>query len=186
MAITDMLKGGNPSAKFPTVGTTIGGTVVEAEPVQARNFDSGEPEVWDDGRPKMQIRVTVETDLRDPEDEHDDGKRGIYVKAWGDNFKALKAAIRAAGDDDVRPGGTFSATYYADGPKPKKGFAPKLFSYTYTKPSGAAALLKTPEAAPAPAAAPVAAPAPAPAPAAPAETDPAYAAFLAYQASQSA
>lgn len=184
MAITDLLAGGTPSAKFPEVGTTHTGTVIEAEPVQARDFDSGELKTWDDGKPMMQIRVTIQTAERDPEITDDDGVRGVYIKAWGDQLKALKKAIREAGDDDVRPGGTFTATYVGDGEKPKRGYAPKLYAYSYSKPSGAASLLKE---SPAPAAASVPAPVAAPAPApAPAEVDPAYAAFLAYQASQNA
>lgn len=204
MAIGDFLKSGNKSASFLTIGTSHGGTVLSAESRQATDIKTGELKTWDDGKPIMQIVITVQTNERDPELEADDGKRGIYIKAYGDQLRELKRAVREAGDDDVREGGTFTATYVGDGEKTNKAFdAPKLFSYSYQKPSGAAALIKgadtTPAAAPAPAApvdpayaaylAAQAAPAPAPAPEptpAPAEVDPAYAAFLAYQASQSA
>lgn len=177
MPIGDLLKGGAKSASFPTIGTSFSGTVISAEVKQSSNFDTGELETWDDGRPKNNIVVTIQTDVRDPEVEHDDGVRGVYIKTWGDNFRALKKAVRESGDDDIHEGGTFTATYVSDGPKPKKGYAPKLFSYTYTKPSSTAGLLAEAPAAPA-AAAPVAAPSPSEV------SDPAYAAFLAYKASQ--
>jgi len=51
---------GIPSAKFPTVGTTVTGTIVrEPELQQQTDFDTGEPLTWPDGRPRMQVRVIL-------------------------------------------------------------------------------------------------------------------------------
>ena len=76
------------------VGTSFTG-VTTAPPIasQQTNFDTRKPEYWDDGRPKMQLILELQTDLR--EDEDDDGIRRLYVKgqmlsAFRDEMKRLK------------------------------------------------------------------------------------------------
>lgn len=136
MSMKDLLASdGSATAKFEALGTRIGGTITACDIRQARNFTTGEPEFWDDGGPKQQAVITVQTDLRDPAVTDDDGKRSIYVKWWGESREALKAALKAAQDDDVRPGGQFFATYSGDKASDRKGFnATKLFTYEYTQP----------------------------------------------------
>lgn len=129
-SLDDLLVGGNKSAKFPTVGTTYSGKVTSVETRQATNFDTGKPEFWDDGTPKMQAVISVQTTER--ENAEDDGVRSIYIKMWGDQKKALIRASQEAGGSPA-VGDTFTATYYADGEKPQRGFAPKLFKYTIAK-----------------------------------------------------
>lgn len=144
MSISDLLNsGGGKTFKFDTPGATISGTVVSAEVVQKRNFDTNEAEFWSDGKPVQQIRITLSTTLRDPADPEDTGERSVYVKGWGDQLRTLRAAIRAAGADDVTAGGTFTATYTHDGELPpgKRGFPPKVYEYAYRAPSGTAGLL---------------------------------------------
>lgn len=60
-------------------GATITGVVLDMKEVQRTNFDTKKPEFWDNGDPKMQYRVTLQTELRDPERPHDDGKRDLYL-----------------------------------------------------------------------------------------------------------
>ena len=142
--ITELLNsGGGKTFKFSEIGASVTGTVESAEVVQKRNFDSGEPEFWSDGKPVQQIRVSLSTSLRDPADPEDDGNRSVYIKGWGDQLRALRSAIKAAGADDLEAGGTFTATYVRDGELPagKRGFAPKLYEYTYAKPSTTAGLV---------------------------------------------
>ena len=144
MGISELINStGGKTFKFDGVGVTITGTVASAEVMQKRNFDSGEPEFWSDGKPVQQIRITLDTDLRDPSDPEDDGQRSIYVKGWGDQLRALRAAIKAAGADDIEQGGKFTATYVRDGELPagKRGFAPKVYEYVYAKPSTTAGLV---------------------------------------------
>lgn len=146
MPIADALASSTgKSAKFPTVGATITGTVISADVVQARNFDTGDPEFWADGSPKQQFRITLTTDLRDPSDGGDDGTRSVYVKAWGDGKKELQRAVKASGAADILTGGTFTATYTGDGELPagKRGFPPKVYRYEYVAPSATAAALTT-------------------------------------------
>lgn len=169
MGISNLLNaGGGKSFKFDHVGATVTGTVDAAEVVQKRNFDTGEPEFWSDGGAVQQIKVTLATSERDPGDAEDDGTRNVYIKGWGDQLRALKAAIKAAGASDIEPGGTFTATYVRDGELPagKRGFPPKVYEYVYKAPSGTAGLLADPAPAATPAvqpSAPQAAPQPAPA-----------------------
>lgn len=144
MSLSDLLaKQGGRSFKFDHVGATVTGTVVSADVMQKRNFDSGEPEFWADGKPVEQVAIVLDTSERDPSDPEDDGKRSIYIKGWGDQLRALRAAIRSAQATDIEPGGTFTATYVKDGELPpgKRGFAPKVYTYEYRKPSSTAGLI---------------------------------------------
>lgn len=139
MNADDFFAGGTPSAKFDTIGVTVAGTITRVgEPMQQRDFTSGAPKVWDDGRPMMQLPVDVQTDLRDPEIAHDDGTRAIYIK--GELQKAIRTAVRQAGATGLRVGGSLSVTYTGDGTAKQRGMnAPKLYSAVYTAPAAQAA-----------------------------------------------
>ena len=64
MSITDLInQQGSKSFKFDLPGATITGKVVSAEAKQATNFDTGQPEFWDNGDPKMLIRFVLQTSL---------------------------------------------------------------------------------------------------------------------------
>lgn len=128
--LDQILAGGGKTAKFETIGTTYSGTVLSAELRQATNFDTGKPEFWDDGKPKMQVVVSIQTNERN--DAEDDGARSVYIKAWGDQKRALQAAAKAAGGSPA-PGDTFTVRYIADGEKPARGFAPKVYEYKIVK-----------------------------------------------------
>jgi hypothetical protein len=152
--LDSLLNGGGKSAKFPSVGTSYTGKVTSVEVRQATNFDTGEPESWPDGNPKQQIVVSLETNLQ--EDADDDGARSIYIKAWGDSLKAFRQANKTAGGT-LASGDTFTATYVADGPKPARGYPPKIYKYEIKKGSPLDAVVGDVWA-PAEAAAPAAAP----------------------------
>lgn len=139
---TDLLAGsGGKTFKFETIGDTITGTVTDdASLSQVTDFETGKPDTWDDGQPKMQLRVNVQTQLRDPADPHDDGVRSVYVKWWGGQRKALQQALREAGARGIAAGTTFTATYVGDGEAPRRGFsAPKLYRYEVKPPASAPA-----------------------------------------------
>lgn len=62
------------------VGHTVIGTIVDQPKAeQMKKFDSDELDFWPSGDPKMQIVVTIQTDLRDPADANDDGKRRLHI-----------------------------------------------------------------------------------------------------------
>lgn len=165
----DFLAGGAPSARFENVGDTFGGRIVE-EPEQSQQTDykSGELLWWDKEKtqPRMQLIVTVQTDLRDPEISEDDGKRRIFVKGKS-MTNAVRGAVKAAGSKGLDIGGELHVTYIGLGEAKPRMEPPKLYRAQYAKPNASASFLANDEPAPAKVAETVApAPAPTPAPAA--------------------
>lgn len=130
--------------KNTPIGTTVQGTITDADVRQTTDFDTGKPETWDDGTPKQQLRIVVQTDQRTSAD--DDGKRAIYVKWWGEQRLALLAAIDKAGDDDVQIGGQFWARFSGTKPNEKNPRLNdiKLYEYAYQKPANTAGLNMNP------------------------------------------
>ncbi|ARQ95507.1 hypothetical protein I5G81_gp68 [Mycobacterium phage Shandong1] len=133
------LGGGGPaSAKFKTYGDTVGGVItVEPEQRQQTDLNTNEPLTWKDGSPRMQLVVTVQTDLNDPEIEDDDGLRRLFVK--GEMRKAVQKAVIAAGAKGLDVGGELHVTYVGDGEKKGNLTPPKLYTAKYTKPAAGAA-----------------------------------------------
>ncbi|KPI09893.1 hypothetical protein OV450_3384 [Actinobacteria bacterium OV450] len=129
-----LMGGGVKSASFdgaPPI--TWEGTIVEFGKQQKRDFDTNEPVFWSDGRPKEVLRVTLQTNQRDPSDPEDDGQRAVYLewkKAW-----AVRDAVKASGAK-FEPGGYLSLTYTHDGQlaQGKRGKPPKEFKATYSPP----------------------------------------------------
>lgn len=160
MSIRDLVNAAQagPKAFFnknSTVGDMVTGKVVSAEVRQMTDYDDGKPLTWDDGNPMQQVVVTLATDLRDPSIEGDDGQRRVFVKWYGSDRRALLEALDDAGADDLLPGGTFTAVFTGLGEqKDRKKNPPKLYSYTYVAPSGAAAAIQQAQAAQQPATAP--------------------------------
>ncbi len=132
------LGGGGPaSAKFKSHGDTVGGVIaVEPEQRQQTDMKTNEPLTWKDGSPRLQLVVTVQTDLIDPEVEDDDGMRRLFVK--GEMRKAVQKAVIAAGAKGLDVGGELHVTYVGDGEKQGNLSAPKLYSATYKKPAAGA------------------------------------------------
>lgn len=141
-----LMSGGTPSAKFPTVGTSVTGVIDRKPEVQQqRDFDSGEPLTWDDGSPRKQLKVVLQTDERDPDIEDDEGYRALYVKAALKN--AIQQAVRKSGAKGLKVGGRLTVVYAKDGEAKRRGMnAPKLYSAEYVPPPDAAdEVLNTPE-----------------------------------------
>lgn len=140
----DFLLGGSvPSAKFPVIGTTVAGRITTPPTVeQQRDYTTGEAKFWDDGKPQMQLVVTLATNLRDPQISDDDGTRRLYVK--GQLKNAVAQAVRAAGARGLEVGGLLEVTYARDGERKNPRFnAPKEYTATYVP--AAAAELHTPD-----------------------------------------
>ena len=49
---------GPPAVKFGDVGSYVNIGIVNVEEVQSRDYDTGDAEVWPDGKPKMHPRIT--------------------------------------------------------------------------------------------------------------------------------
>lgn len=134
------------SAAFKAIGTVVTGTITE-EPVlvQQTEFGNGTPKVDKNGRPIMQMIVSVQTDLRSwdgaikpPTDENgipkppsdDTGLRTLWVK-----FKlrdAIADALRKAGAKGLAVGGKLAVAYTAD--STFNGFSVKEYQAKYEAP----------------------------------------------------
>lgn len=125
---------------FPTVGTTITGTIV-GEPVvrDATDPATGEVQTWKDGNPKKVLVVTLQTDLRDhPED---DGQRSVWISTVGQK-KAVGDAVVAAGRRGLDPGGKLTLTFTGLGEKTNPAFnPPKVFAAQYVPPNASEGFL---------------------------------------------
>jgi len=120
-----------PAVSWPEIGTTVEGVILKLEHGQARDPD-GNPKTFPDGAPRMQVVITVQTELR--EDEDDDGRRRIFVK--GGMVADLRSALQRADVPGPRPGGTIVVTYSADGEKKAATLnPPKLFTIDYAPPA---------------------------------------------------
>lgn len=132
-ALAYLMSAGVPSAKFPSIGTTVSGRIRAYEKTQQRDID-GNPKSWDDGQPMWQIVFTLETDDRDPEIEHDDGTRKVYAKAQ--MLNAIREAVRATGHQGDLVGGMLAVKYTQDGPQKNRAYsAPKQYAAKFAPPA---------------------------------------------------
>lgn len=133
----DLLLGaGLPSCKFPTFGTTVKGTVLHSEVAQQTDIN-GNKLTWDNGDPRTQVVITLQTDERDPSIEDDDGRRKLYCKPQMQ--KAIGDALRAVGAK-LEVGGTLAVRYESDAPPKVKGHnGAKQFVAQYQPPAQQAA-----------------------------------------------
>lgn len=142
--IDDLLKGGSAAGKglkFNTVGDGYSGIIVSVDKRAYTDLKTGKPEYWEDGKPKEQIVIGIQTDLRSPEIEDDDGVRYDYIKAWGVQLKALREASRQA-QGSPAVGDTYSVKFVGEEPNKTRGFnATKLYEYKIVKGSPVDALL---------------------------------------------
>lgn len=93
-------------------GAHVAGLVLDMKEVQSTDFKTGALETWDNGDPKMQYKVTLQTELRD--DAQDDGKRDIYLdgrrKPYDDGGMSklcavLEAVRTVTGTTSLQPNG---------------------------------------------------------------------------------
>lgn len=124
---------GAPSATFHTPGTEHKGVITNLETMQVRNFKTKLPETWDDGNPKMQAVITLQTDERDPQIENDDGVRKLYVSSKGMR-EAIAGAVRKAGAREVTVGGKLAVTFTREGESENGLNPPKVYAAAYKPP----------------------------------------------------
>lgn len=118
-------------------GTTITGTITDAAMKQVTKFGTTEPDYFQSGDPKMQVILTLKTDLHD--DVDDDGTRAAYIKLWGSQKAALAKAIETAGcakaSQILIPGTIFKATFHGKETRSSKNgsFTENVYSYQLQK-----------------------------------------------------
>lgn len=129
-SLGDLLAGNSAKAYFGAnsqPGDTVTGVIEKIETTQVTDFQTKQPAFWNDGRPKEQIHVIIQTQLRDPSVDDDDGRRSLWIKGWGIQLKAFRDACRQAGVKIPKPGDTITERFVGldqrgDAPQPPKVF----------------------------------------------------------------
>jgi hypothetical protein len=144
MTPADFFKGGGgaPSFKFTNPGDTVTGKITDLKVVQQTTYNPaggpGEPKKWPSGDPMLQLNITLQTTLRDPNIEDDDGRRRVYVD--GRRIRqAVTDAYTKAGAEGLDVGGTYTQKFTGYDPDSKNPANPaKLYEVTYAPPSASA------------------------------------------------
>src|SRR5215510_4915631 len=143
--INEFLMGsGGKSFPFDSIGDRVSGVIVDLKKRQQTDLESGEPQFWANGDPKMMLVVTLQTQLSDSDD--DEGLRNVYLR--GGNFTpvkgkgtssliAVKEAVRKSGaTDGIQIGGYLALEYSGEAKASNRAYnAPKLYTSEYEVPS---------------------------------------------------
>jgi hypothetical protein len=142
MATTYDLGGGGNSFPFERPGDVVTGRIVDIQEIQQTDMDTGIPQTWDNGQPKMMVQVELQTELRDPQNLADDGKRSVYLKgskkseSFSSSAAVLDAVKAATGSTQLAVGGTLTLQYTGDGVASARGKnPPKQYRAQYVAPS---------------------------------------------------
>ena len=116
------------SFKDAPIGASYTVTIVEgAKMVQSHDYESGKPEFWDDGNPKMSVVLVVQLG---------DELRTLWAQKPSSMFRALVTAQKAAGGQTMAPGGILTVTLTKiEPPKSAKLSGQKIYEATYTPPA---------------------------------------------------
>jgi hypothetical protein len=143
--INDFLMGGGAKAfPFESLGDSVRGIITEMKKMQQTDFKTGAPVFWDNGDPKMMLRVTLKTELH--EDDDDEGYRSVYLRGGNTaavrgrgttGLVAVKDAVKKSGSaNGIEIGGDLTLAYTGEGNAPAKGMqVPKLYTAAYLVPS---------------------------------------------------
>lgn len=127
------LSGGAPAQKFPQVGSRWGGTILSWEMGQQSDLTTGELKFWDDGKPKMQLILTMQGEptgftyewngrsFDKKQLPDDDGVRRLFVK--GNMQSAIGKAMRDA-RARTEVGAYVEVVRASDIAPSKKGYSP--------------------------------------------------------------
>lgn len=131
-SLGDLLAGNSAKAYFGAnsqPGDTVTGVIEKNETTQVNDFQTKQPAFWNDGRPKEQIHVIIQTQLRDPSVDDDDGRRSLWIKGWGIQLKAFRDACRQAGVKIPKPGDTITERFVGLGQRGDAPQPPKVFEF---------------------------------------------------------
>lgn len=131
-SLGDLLAGNSAKAYFGAnsqPGDSVTGVIEKIETTQVNDFQTKQPAFWNDGRPKEQIHVIIQTQLRDPSVDDDDGRRSLWVKGWGIQLKAFREACRQAGVKIPKPGDTITERFVGLGQRGDAPQPPKVFEF---------------------------------------------------------
>lgn len=131
-SLGDLLAGNSAKAYFDAnsqPGDAVTGVIEKIETTQVNDFQTKQPAFWNDGHPKEQIHVIIQTQLRDPSVDDDDGRRSLWIKGWGIQLKAFREACRQAGVKIPKPGDTITERFVGLGPRGDAPQPPKVFEF---------------------------------------------------------
>lgn len=170
MATLDI--GGKGGAAFPfkVVGDYVQGSIVDMEEIQQTDITTQKLAFWDDGSPKMQYRVTLQTNLADPANVDDKGMRSVYLN--GSRKQGCQSSLAAVldvvrevtGSTAIATGAMLTLQFIGTRPAAQRGLNDaKLYTAQYVAPAmnigssapAAAPALPVPPPLPVPAPAPV-------------------------------
>lgn len=109
------------SAKFPTLGTSITGSVLEIRDTPVPEFENGRPvgfKTNSDGSAFTQVDIEIETA---------EGERLVF-HTGGQMFDAIADALDDFGPDDLVAGHVLTVTYSENGPKNTRGYPAKIYT----------------------------------------------------------
>lgn len=144
----DSQSGKSAFTKDSMPGTRVTGVIENVTANQVRDFQTKQPAFWNDGSPRLQVLVTIDTGVIDPNVEDDDGRRTVYIKGWGVQRRAWLQALHNAGlkkASEVKPGDRFTATFTGYGPQGNLPQPPKLFEYAIEHQSPADLAMNQPQ-----------------------------------------
>lgn len=134
-----LTQGGAKAFQFNEIGDMVEGDIVDAEVRQQTSME-GELLSWADGKPRMQLVITLQTKLHESDD--DDGVRVIYAKggrfdvAKGEGTSmrdAIADAVKASGATKLEEGDSLVVAWSGLGVA-KRGYqAPKLYTAGFRK-----------------------------------------------------
>jgi hypothetical protein len=105
------------------------GGLVQGKVIRNQTEPSGKVRTWDDGSPRKELVLTLQTSERN--DPEDDGVRQLPINS--DKVRALREALKAAGAKDVAIGSWVYVAWTGDKPT-TKGQPQKLFNALYAPP----------------------------------------------------
>lgn len=131
-------------------GATVSGIIDLIEKTQYRDYNTKQPGYWNDGKPMEQIHIILQTQLRDPSVDDDDGRRSIWIKGWGVQLNAFRTGMRLAGIQHApRKGDRMTATFVGADPKSKNPQNPaKLYEFVFEPANSVNGLINQPQQAP--------------------------------------
>lgn len=138
--VNDFLMGsGAKPFPFDRQGDVVTGEIIDAVKQQQTGMEDKKPQFWDDGNPKMMLVLTLQTELK--EDDDDDGKRTVYLRGGNpqvadgkgtSTLKAVQEAVKKSGSKKgIELGATLSLAWTGNAPK-KGGLNPaKLYTAAF-------------------------------------------------------
>ncbi len=120
---TEIDRSAGNTAKFPNVGDSVAGTIVDGYQSQQTDYNTGEPKFWKDGNPMMQQVIVLDTGEEEP--------TKLYAK--GQMWQAIRDAVRQSGGS-IAKGGKLGVRFDREEPS-ERGNPKKIYVAQYAPPS---------------------------------------------------